>query len=197
MMGQDLAKAGLVAWVSAAAMAASLLWSGVLKAQEGPPIPKPTAEHKVLAEDVGTWDCVTKSYMAGPDAEPLVSKGVEVNTLLPGGLWLLSEFKGEFAGTAFVGRGQFGYDTDKKMYVGTWIDSMVTSLMVLEGSYDAKTKSMTFTGEGVDPQTKAKYTQKMVTVTKPDGTRHFTMYMKFAGTDKDVKFLEMTYTKRK
>src|SRR5262249_52422264 len=96
------------------------------RAQEGggPPLPKPTAEHKVLAQEAGAWDGTIKMFMAGPDAPPSVSKGVETNTLGLGGFWMLSEFKGEFGGMPFEGRGTFGYDPVKKKYVGTWIDSM-------------------------------------------------------------------------
>ncbi len=155
-------------------------------------------EHKVLAADAGKWDAVVKTYMGGPDAEPMVSKGTEVNTMMPGDLWALSVFKGEFGGAPFEGRGQFGYDPIKKKYVGTWIDSMTPSLSVLEGSYDAKTKTMTFEGDGVDAATKTKFTQKMVTTMKDDGTRVFTLYMKMAPTgDKEAKFMEITYTRRK
>ena len=62
-------------------------------AQDGPPVAKPTAEHKLLAKDVGTWDATVKSWMSGPDSEPTVSKGVEVDKLLPGGLWLTERFR--------------------------------------------------------------------------------------------------------
>jgi hypothetical protein len=174
--------------------------SAMARAQEGggPPIPKPAAEHQILAADEGTWDATIKSFMAEPDAQPTVSKGVEVNTVMPGGLWVLSKFQGDFGGMTFEGRGQFGYDPLKKKYVGTWIDSMSPTLAVLEGTYDARTKTMTYVGDGVDPHTKAKYTQKMVTTSKDDGTRVFTLFMKFEATgDDEIKFMEVTYTKRK
>ncbi|WP_435008582.1 DUF1579 domain-containing protein [Tundrisphaera lichenicola] len=166
-------------------------------AQEPPPPPKPMAEHKILAEDEGTWDATIKSFVAGPDAEPMVSKGTEVNTVMPGGLWVLSKFEGSFGDAKFEGRGQFGYDSAKKKYVGTWIDSMSPSLSILEGTYDAKTRTMTFEGDGYDPSTKTKYTQKMVTTTKEDGKRVFTLYMKFDGGGDEVKFMEVEYTRRK
>lgn len=169
-------------------------------AQEGagPPIPKPTAEHKILAADAGTWDAVVKTYMGGPDAEPAVSRGTETNTVLTGGLWVVSEFKGDFGGLPFEGRGQFGYDPLKKKYVGTWVDSMSPSLGVLEGSYDEKTRTMTYEGDGVDAASKMKYHQKMVTTTKGDGTRVFTLYMTMDATGgKEAKFMEITYTKKK
>jgi hypothetical protein len=156
---------------------------------------QPTAEHKVLAADEGTWDAKVKSFVGGPEAEPLVSEGKEVNTMLAGGLWMTSRFEGEFGGTKFEGRGQFGFDANKGKYVGTWIDSMSPTISVLEGTYDSQSKTMTYVGEGVGPDGKTKYTQRMVTVTKDDGSRVFTLYMK-TGKD-EVKFMEITYHKQK
>lgn len=181
--------------VAAAVLGAS---SGARAQEGGPPMPKPTDEHKVLAAEEGTWDAVVKSFMGGPDAEPMVSKGVETNTMMTGGLWLLSKFEGDFGGMKFEGRGQFGYDATKKKYVGTWVDSMAPTISMLEGTYDAKTKTITYVGDGYDPATKSKYTQKMVTTTKDDGTRAFTLYMTMPATgDKEAKVMEITYTKRK
>jgi hypothetical protein len=157
---------------------------------------KPTDEHKILASEEGTWDGTIKSYMGGPDAEPAVSKGTEVNTVMTGGLWVLSKFEGDFGGMKFEGHGQFGYDPIKKKYVGTWIDSLSPNLSVLEGEYDPKTKTMTYKGEGVAPEG-VKYTQRMVTTTKDDGSRVFTLYMKVGEAKDEAKFMEITYRKRK
>jgi hypothetical protein len=159
--------------------------------------PKPTPEHKILATDEGTWDATIKSFAAGPDAEPMVSHGTEVNTVLTGGLWVLSKFDGDFGGVKFEGRGQFGYDPIKKKYVGSWIDSLNPTLSVLEGTYDPKTKTMTYVGDAIDPNTKSKYTQKMVTTIKDDGTRVFTLHIKLDGGEDEVKLMEVTYKKRK
>jgi hypothetical protein len=179
-----------------ACLAASILTASAM-AQDQPKIVKPTAEHEILAADVGTWDATIKTFMGGPGSEPSVSKGVEVNELMAGGLWILSRFEGTFGPAKFEGRGQFGYDPVKKKYVGTWVDSMSPTLSVLEGNYDAKTRTMTYVGDGYDPDHKAKYTQKMVTTTKDDGTRVFSLYMKFEGEPSEAKFMEITYTKRK
>jgi hypothetical protein len=180
----------VLAWLC---LSASLLSTSGM-AQE---FAKPLPEHKILAADEGTWDASIKTYMGAPGAEPSISKGSEVNEVMLGGLWVLSKFDGEFGGMKFQGRGQYGYDPIKKKYVGTWIDSMSTILSTLEGEYDAKTKTLTFVGDGYDPNLKAKFTQKMVTVAKDDGTRVFTLYMKYAGQPAETKFMEITYTKRK
>jgi hypothetical protein len=166
------------------------------RAQDG--FPKPTAEHKILASEEGTWDAAIKSYANGPESEPIVAKGVEINTVLPGGLWVSSTFKADFGGMPFEGHGQFGYDPTKKKYVGTWIDSTNPSLSVLEGCYDAKTKSLTYTGDGICPIDGSKLAQRMVTTTKADGTREFTLYMTGTLTGgKEAKVMQIVYTKRK
>ena len=166
-------------------------------AQEPPPAQKPLPEHAILAQEAGTWDATIKTFAGGPGSEPAVSQGKETNEVLAGGLWVLSRFEGSFGGVPFEGRGQYGYDPVKKKYVGTWIDSMSTILSVLEGEYDAKSKTMTYIGDGYDPALKAKFTQKMVTTTKDDGTRVFTLFMKFESQKDEVKFMEIAYTKRK
>ena len=155
-------------------------------------------EHKVLAADEGTWDATIRTYMGGPDADPAVSKGTEVNEVMPGGMWVLSKFDGDFGGMAFQGRGQFGYDPVKKKYVGTWIDSMSPMLSVLEGEYDAKTKTMTYRRRRVRPRARRRSTRRRWSrQTKDDGSRVFTLYMKFEGQPAEVKFMEITYAKRK
>jgi Protein of unknown function (DUF1579) len=170
--------------------------AAVAAAQEMPP--KPTAEHKIVTSEEGTWDATVKSYQNGPDSEPIVSKGVEVNTVVTGGLWLSSVFKGDFGGMAFEGHGQFGYDPTKKKYVGTWIDSFSPSLTVLEGTFDPETKTMTYSGDGVCPIDGTKLTQRMVTTTKSDGSRVFTLYMTGTQTGgKEAKAMQIEYTKRK
>src|SRR5262245_33768266 len=67
---------------------------------------KPTAEHELIAKEAGTWDATIKSWMQGPDSEPMVSKGVEVAKMMPGGLWLVSDFEGKFGEESFHGHGQ-------------------------------------------------------------------------------------------
>ena len=168
------------------------------KAQENTPIPSPTAEHRILAAEEGTWDAAIKSYPNGPESEPMVAKGVEINTVMTGGLWVTSVFRADFGGMAFEGRGQFGYDPGKKKYVGTWIDSMSPSLTVLEGCYDARTKTVTYTGDGVCPKDGSKLSERMVTITNADGSRDFALYITGTPTGgKEAKVMQVHYTKRK
>jgi hypothetical protein len=169
----------------------------VARGQDGPPIPKPTAEHERLAKDVGTWDATVKSWMGGPGSEPSVSQGVEVTKLLPGGLWTHSEFDGRFGDMEFHGMGQSGYDTNKKKYVGTWVDSITTEIMMTEGDYDATSNTVTMYAKGTDHSGKP-YDSKMTTKHEGEDTRVFTMFMKSDETKGEfVKVMEITYKRRK
>lgn len=75
---------------------------------------------------------------------------------------------------------------------------MSPTLSVLDGTYDAKTKTMTFKGDGVCPIDGSKLVQRMVTTTKPDGSREFTLYITGTPTGgKEAKVMQVEYTKRK
>ena len=49
-------------------------WTTGARGQESP-VPKPTAEHQRLAEDVGTWDATMKLWAQGPNSEPVGVEG--------------------------------------------------------------------------------------------------------------------------
>jgi hypothetical protein len=165
------------------------------RGQGGPPIAKPTPEHEALAKDAGTWDATVKSWMQ-PNSAPAVSEGVETIKVLPGGLWAISEFHGKFGDMDFHGCGTTGYDTKKKKFVGSWVDSMTTELMTMEGEYDPATRTVTFYAKGTDPAGKP-YESRMSSKHEDDNTRVFTMSMKSDETKGEyMKVMEITYKRR-
>jgi hypothetical protein len=185
---------GLVAMIAAIAGCA-----GVARGQDANQSVKLTPEHKALADDVGVWDAEMFVYV--PDSkEPVAAgNGVETRTLLSGGLWIVSEFKGDFAAMPYEGRGQNGYDPIKAKYVSSWIDSASSRMLVQEGTYDAKTKTVTMLGDGDKLETGAPATLK-TTIHKPDAeNRVLSLSIKPKdGKDSEyVKFLEIRYKKRK
>ncbi len=163
------------------------------QAQEMTP-PQPTKEHALLSKDVGIWDAAMKAWM-GP-GDPIESKGIETNRML-GGLWLISEYDGDFAGMKFQGHGQSGYDPLTKKYVGTWVDTFSTTPIAMVGTYDEKTGELSMIGETVDPASGTKMPMKNISKHNADGTRMMTMYMKDASSGEWVKSMELTYTLRK
>ncbi|HJZ94053.1 MAG TPA: DUF1579 domain-containing protein [Gemmataceae bacterium] len=165
-----------------AVVVAGLVLAPVARAQQPP---KPGPEHDMLKKMEGTWDATMK--MGGME-----SKGTMVYKMDLGGLWLTSAFEGEVLGTKFFGKGLDTYDAGKKKYIGIWADSMSTSPMVSEGTYDAEKKALTMTGEGPGPDGKpAKHT--MVTVQKDDDTMVMDMFM---GDSKESMFT-ITFKRKK
>src|SRR3989442_2762714 len=97
---------------------------------------KPGPEHAFLKEGEGVWDATAKSM--GKESKGTLSCKMALN-----GLWLLEQYQGEVEGVAFEGRGATSYDPAKKKFVNVWIDSMVTSPMISEGTYDKEKKILT------------------------------------------------------
>lgn len=172
---------------------AALLLSQVSFAQEPPIPPKPGPEHEVLKEMEGTWDAVMKMPGA-PEGAP-ASKGTHTYKMECGGLWLTGKFDGDFGGAKFEGRGIDGYDIAKKKYTAIWVDSMGTPPLILEGTYDSRTKTMTMLGDHPGPDGKlAKFKTKSVTKDKDHHT--FTMYL--IGEDKkEQEMMSIEYTRKK
>jgi hypothetical protein len=159
-----------------------------------PPLPKPGPEHAVLKADEGTWDA-TVEMMAPPGAPaPPASKGTETNTLM-GGMWLVTDFKGDMMGMPFTGHGIAGWDATKKKYVTVWTDNMSPALMTGESTYDAGKKTMTGYMEGPDMTGKVSK-MKSTTEWKDVDTRVFTMFASMPD-GKEVPTMRITYKRRK
>jgi hypothetical protein len=148
---------------------------------------------ELLKKDVGTWDCVVKFY-TDPSADPMTSKAVETNTMV-GDYWVIGDFKGEIAGAPFHGSSQMGYDTATKKFLGTWVDSMSPMPTRMEGTWDEKTKTMTFLGTSKDP-TGAENKSKIVVVYQDAEHHTMSMYMHGGGADW-TKTMEVAYTRKK
>jgi hypothetical protein len=164
-------------------------------AQEQPQLPQPSDEHRLLQHDVGTWDAEITVFSPEEGGPAMKSKGSETCEMLPGGMWLISRFKGEMIGMPFSGVGTTGYDPVEKKYVGTWVDSMSPHLMIIKGEYDPATKTATSTGEGRDATSGAVFTSKLISRHIDDNNRTFEMHM--PGPDgKQFKVMEITYKRR-
>ena len=172
-------------------IAASLV--PALAAAQAPPMPTPGPEHALLKEDVGTWDASIEMVAPGAPAGP-PSTGVEVNTIACNGLCLVTDFKGQIMGSPFEGHGVTTWDPSKKIYVGSWSDSMTAGLAATEGTWDAAKKTLNSTM--VTPDGSGGTVKMRSTVEYTAGKRIFSMYM--PGPDgKEMPTMRITYTKRK
>jgi hypothetical protein len=164
---------------------AAIVAATTATAQE-PPAPGP--EHEILKRQEGEWTATIKTDQGETPAT--MSAKLEC-----GGLWLVTDFKGEFFGMKFQGRGLDGYDPEKKKYVSVWVDSMSVRPMTFEGQYDKEKKIMTMTGEGPGPDGKpAKYKN----VTRFTDADHQVFTMSIVGPDgAAVTMMTIEYARKK
>jgi hypothetical protein len=167
-----------------AACVAVALSAAAVQAQQ----PKPAPEMDKLKTMVGTWDALVKTD--GGD-----SKSTAVYKVDLGGMWVSSDFTGEFGGMKFHGKGMDTYDPVKKKYVSVWMDSMSTSPMILEGTFDKDGKVLTMTGEGPGHDGKpAKF--KSISSMKDKDSMTFTMFI-LDKDGKEQKMMTIDYTRKK
>jgi hypothetical protein len=164
-----------------------------LRAQDSKEGGAVSPQHEILAKEAGVWDGEMTLKTPGQDT---TSKGVETNRLI-GGKWLISEYKGDIAGTPFEGCGQNGYDVKKGKYVATWVDSMSKSIAFFQGSYDEKTKTLTLSGDAENPETGDPMSLRLETQFTGDDTRVFSEFVRMGDQKDYVKLMEIKYTRRK
>ncbi len=162
---------------------------GIPKVERGP-------EHKVLESWTGVFDATVKVYFPDP-TKPSASKGVMTRTMILGGNFLQESYQGEFFGAPFSGMGVIGFNNVKKKFTTTWFDSTSTSMMLMEGTYDEKTKTLTMVGDDYEPNTKKKMKARDVLKITGADTQTFEMFRLPDGETKEFKIMEIAYTRKK
>jgi hypothetical protein len=123
---------------------------GLALVQDSPPegalADTATPEHLWLKHLVGDWDVTTTMTMA-PGAEPMSMQSVE-RTRAIGDLWIQGELNADVFGTPMTALITLGYDPAKKVFVGTWLDSMHSHLWHYTGRLDEGRKVLTLEAEG-------------------------------------------------
>ncbi len=145
----------------------------------------PGKEHEELKAMEGVWDAALKM---GDGSEVKAESEFKMTCE---GMWLTSDFRADFGGMKFQGKGLDGYDSVKKQYVSIWVDSMSGSPMVMRGTKEGKVTTMT--GEGPGPAGDTKY--KTISTQDSNDKMSFQMFMTADG--KDVEVMSVTYTRRK
>jgi hypothetical protein len=109
--------------------------------------------HKLLAEMAGSWAYKVTMWM-DPKGKPQESKGTATRKAIMDGRYMLAEHSGKFQMPGadgkmkdmnFKGMAIEGYDNVKKKFVNAWIDNMGTMILNSEGTYDAASKTFTYT----------------------------------------------------
>ena len=158
--------------------------------------------HKLLAEFVGNWTYTVKMWMA-PGAPPSESKGTAVCKAIMDGRYFVSENTGTFKMPGpdgkmkdmnFKGIATDAYDNVKKKFVSSWVDNMGTGIYLSEGTYDAATKTFTYTSEmEMMPGAKSKMRQ---VIKAPDADHRTFEFFEDRGTG-ETKTMEINFTRKK
>ena len=129
-------------------------------------MPQATQQHAMLLKGVGEWEGTLTMFMPGAPEEGTPCR--ESVTAI-GEFWTTSTFHCDLMGVPFVGTGVTGYDPDRKLFVGTWVDSMTTRLSVMEGTYDEARRALVMNYMGPDPMTGELVPHRTETVHEGDG----------------------------
>ncbi len=147
---------------------------------------------KLIAMTAGTWTTENTMWM-DPKKPPMKSTGTSENKAVLGDRFIEEHYTGTFMGKPFQGEGLTGFDNTTQKLQSVWVDTMGTTMIYTEGTWDEKTKTMTMTGEENSPM--GKHTIKFVT--KFESDKKHTMEMFAPGADgKEMKMMEIVYTKK-
>lgn len=89
-----------------------------------------------LQNRVGTW-CVVARIQFTPSARP-VTIAAAAESRFVGNRWLVTELKSVDEMQGFHGLGINGYDPERRIYSGVWIDGTRGFVVPVEGRYDEK-----------------------------------------------------------
>ena len=101
--------------------------------------------HQWLQQLAGTW---TGTAVATPPGAEPIHYEVQESVRSLGGLWTVAEGSAAPGGMAVSSILTLGYDPRKEEFVGTWIDSVQTTLWSYRGTLDAAKQVLTLETEG-------------------------------------------------
>lgn len=150
--------------------------------------------HKWLAKQAGTWEGEVHSFMPGAPVD--TQKAREVVKMSMNGLYQEGDFSSTMMGQPMMGHSTVGFDNLRKVFVSTWIDNLGSGIIMMEGSYDAATKTLNMKGKQSDPMAN-KQTDIRQEVNFPDDD-NYTMTMYGTGPDgTEMKFMHGVFKRKK
>jgi hypothetical protein len=175
-------------------LALAVLAPAALQAQDKPKQPTPKA-YRLLHQLVGEWEYDSEAIL-DPGKPPVKSKGTETVRAV-GEFWVIAENKGTAFDMPFTGVMTLGYSPEKKKYVGTWIDSMNSHMLSLEGAVNEPGSALTLLTEGPNPSAPGKLS-KFKDVIELKGKDHKVLTSSVQLDDgKWVAFLTVNYRRKK
>lgn len=153
----------------------------------------PGEMHQWMAKYSGTWEGDVNTYM--DPANPTKDKATVHQKMDLNGLYQISDYSGNMMGMPFKGHGILAYDNAKKEFVNTWIDNLGSGIMLMHGTLDTTTNTLSLKGTQTDPVTgKDSPVREEIRYTD-DNTQIFTLYG--MGQDgKEEKFMDATFKRK-
>jgi len=153
----------------------------------------PGAPHKMMAEEVGTWNCDMTFWM-GPDAKPEKATSTAEIKMVLGGRYQEANYKGTMMGQPFEGKSTLAYNNASKEFTTTFIDNMGTGMMVAMGPWDDASKSMNLKGDMVNPMNGKKTPYREMYTIVDASTRKMEMFDTKDG--KEYKSMEIVMKRK-
>jgi len=157
-----------------------------------PPIPASTYVPLQLEE--GTWDAAVTFYEA--DKESGTATGVQKNTFLANGHWMINEFKIAANGKypPYEGHGVWGYDPVARTYVDTWVDTNDLAVRTDYGFWNEAEKTMVWSSKQSDG--KGHFVDYRATEEFKGDTRVFTFYQLGMAKPNPHPLVKIVFTRR-
>ncbi|MCO8122414.1 DUF1579 domain-containing protein [Stieleria sp. TO1_6] len=111
-----------------------------------PQLPTAEKEHAWLQKFNGQWESNSKSIAS--DQSPEVECTGSMSSRMLGEFWVINRFEGEAGGQSFQAIQTIGYDTTKKKYVGSWVDSMLNHMWQYSGTVSEDGKRLELVADG-------------------------------------------------
>lgn len=130
-----------------------------------------------------------------PGKPPIESTGAAENKMLLDGRFLYHEYNGQMMGQPYSGIGIYSYDNMTKKYVTVWMDSMGTGIFRMEGTASPDGKTITLKGSHPEPGGGTMSHRAVWKIADSNATT-FEMYGTHGHGGKEMKFLEIVYTRK-
>lgn len=155
----------------------------------------PESRYAPMHMQSGTWDAAVTFY--ANDHPSGTAKGVQTNTLLQNGHWIVNQFRMPTTGKfpAYEGHGVWGYDPVAKTWVDTWVDTNDMAVRTSYGFWSDREQSMTWSSK--QPNGSGQWTDFRI-IEKYEGAdkRTLTFYQLGVMTARPIKLVEMVFTRR-
>lgn len=155
----------------------------------------PEAIYAPIDMEAGTWDADVTFYESDKPAGK--TTGVQVNTLLANGHWIVNEFKiaayDKFP--AYEGHGVWGYDSVARTYVNTWVDTNDLAVRTDYGFWYEPENTMVWSSKQNDGQ--GHFVDYRITEEFKGDTRVFTFYQLGLAKPNLHPLVKIVFTRRR